>query len=57
MDNIIFLIMSTAILIALIIVLIVVLKDGKLRISLKRDKKKDVLSLEAEHQLKQKLLK
>lgn len=45
-----FLAMTLVLLLALFIVLIVILKDGKFSFSLKRDKKKDALSLETEHQ-------
>ena len=50
MDKICFLAMTIVILLALVIVLIVILKDGKFTFSFKRDKKEDALCLETEHQ-------
>lgn len=49
MDKVCFLAMTFAIILALLIVLIVVLKNGKFSFSFKRGKKKDVLQVEAEH--------
>lgn len=57
MTNVILLMMALAVILALVIVLVLVLKDGKLSFSLKKGKKKDVLSLEAEHQSHQSLNK
>ena len=49
MDKVCFLAMTFVVLLALVIVLVVVLKDGKFSFSLKRTKKKDALVLETEH--------
>ena len=49
MDKVCFLAMTGVILLALVIVLIVILKDGKFSFSLERNKKKNALSLETEH--------
>ena len=54
MDKICFLAMTLVILVALVIVLLVVLKDGIFNFSLKKDKKKDALTLKAEHRHKDK---
>lgn len=50
MDKTCFLVTAGIIAFALFIVLVVVLKDGKVNFSLKKDKNKDVLVVEAEHQ-------
>lgn len=57
MTNIILLIMALAILLSLVIVLVVILKDGKFNFSIKKGKKKDVVSLQAQHQSQQDLNK
>lgn len=57
MNSVTLLIMALAVLLALIIVLVVVLKDGKFKLSIKKSKKKDVVSLQAQHQSQQDLLK
>lgn len=50
MDKVCFLAMTLVILLALLIVLIVILKDGKFNFSIKKDKNKDALLVKAEHQ-------
>ena len=54
MDKVCFLAMTLVILVALVIVLLVVLKDGKFSFSCKKDQKKDALLMKAEHQHKDK---
>lgn len=49
MDKVCFLAMTLVILLALIIVLIVVLKEGKFNFHIRKDKKRDALLIEAEH--------
>ena len=49
MNEICFLFMTFAIILALFIVLIVVLRNGKATFSLKKDKKKDALFVQTEH--------
>lgn len=43
------LLLSLGIILALILAIIVILKNGKFTFSLKRDKKEDALNIEAEH--------
>lgn len=45
-----FVLMTFVVLLALVIVLITILKNGKFTFLLKKDKKKDVLLVETEHQ-------
>lgn len=44
------LLLSLAIILALVLAIAVVLKNGKLHFSVKKDKKEDALLVEAEHQ-------
>lgn len=50
MDKLCFLAMIFVVLLSLVIVLVVILKDGKFNFSLKREPKKDALTFKAEHQ-------
>lgn len=54
MDKVCFLAMTLVILLALVIVLIVVLKDGKFHFLIKKGEKKDALLIETEHRNKDK---
>ena len=49
MDKTCFILTALIVLLALLIVFVVVLKDGKFRFSLKTRQKKDALLIEAEH--------